>query len=214
MKYGEALSLDFVIPTSAFWLRKDLTEGGNPYKLVNIHGGDKVMDCGAYIGTFTVAALEQCAGSAVCYEAAPKNAAMLRAGLARYGTRVRIVEAALTASEDATAKLSLSGFSGANSILPSPNRPKSIQVAAINFRDELLQLRPHVVKIDIEGAEYDLLDSLVAGDLYDVRTIFVEFHPIEQRDERIRRIVRFLTAEGFIIASMRKRANVATREQP
>lgn len=211
MNYGSVLPSGFTLPTSAFWLKKDLTVEGNPFKLINIQPGDRVMDCGLYIGTFTSACMEQGAGNARCYEAAPKNAALAKGNLARYGDAVQIVEAALTASDAMEVVLTMSGFSGANSILPSVNRSKSIRVKAVNFRQQLLAFDPHVVKLDVEGAEYDLLDSLQPGDLARVRCLFVEFHPIDQRDDRIRKVSEFIQAEGFAIESRKLRAFVASR---
>lgn len=212
MKYGDALPSGFNVPTSAFWLKKDLTPEGNPFKLVNVHAGDKVMDCGLYIGTFTAACMEQGAAGVRCYEAAPKNAALARANLERYGTVVDIVEAALTATDKENVELTMSNFSGANSILPSAHRQKSIRVPAVNFRQQLIAFQPNVIKLDVEGAEYDLLDSLEPCDLAGVRCVFVEFHPIADRDTRIRRIRQFFEGEGFGITSEKLRAFVADRD--
>ncbi len=212
MRYGDALPADFNVPTSAFWLKKDLTPDGNPFKLVNLYAGDKVMDCGLYIGTFTAACMEQGAAGVRCYEAAPVNAKLAKENLSRYGSVVEIVEAALTAGSDHSVTLTMSGFSGANSILPSATRAKNIKVRAINFRQELLAFNPNVIKLDVEGAEYDLLDSLTVRDLANVRTIFVEFHPIENRDVRIKKIADYFQSEGLTIESTRLRAFVASRD--
>lgn len=212
MRYGDILPEGFNVPTSAFWLRKDLTVDGNPFKLVDVREGDVVMDCGSYIGTFAAAALEQGAASVTCYEAAPKNAALLVENVARYGDKVTVVEAALVATDAERVTLTMSGFSGANSVLPSENRKKSIEVKAINFAYELRRLQPQIVKLDVEGAEYDLLSLLYRGDLASVRCLFVEFHPIFNREVRIEDIRRYLAYEGFTIASTRKRAFVARKD--
>lgn len=213
MKYGESLPAGFNVPSSAFWIQKDLTVDGNPFKLVELQPGDSVMDCGGFIGTFTAACMEQGAASVVVYEAAAKNAALLRGNVARYHPRVVVVEAALTAGDDNTVTLAMANFSGSNSIVPGA-KGKATTVRATNFRAELLTLKPQVVKLDIEGAEYDLLDSLKPGDLASVRTLVVEFHPIDDREHRIKRIAAFLEAEGYAIFSMRKRAFVASRDKP
>lgn len=210
MKYGSVLPEGFNVPKSAFWLKADL-EKRNPFDQVVIQPGDIVMDCGAFIGTFTAAAMEQGAASAVCYEAAPKNAALLRNNVSRYPT-VHVFEKALTADKVTSVELTMSGFSGANSILPSPNRLKVIEVRAAHFRTELLFFKPQVLKIDIEGAEYALLASLQSSDLSSVRHLFIEFHPIEEREAKIAQIRAFIKAEGFSILSARNRAFVAAKE--
>jgi FkbM family methyltransferase len=211
MKYGEAIPKGFHIPKSAFWLRADL-EKRNPFELLPLRKGDTVMDCGAYIGTFTAAALEQGAKWAVCYEAAPKNAELLRGNMERYGDRVSICEYALVAGNGLEIELTMSGFSGANSVIPSPNRKKHITVPAVNFRGELARIKPTVLKIDIEGGEYPILDTLKSGDLRRLNAIFIEFHPDPNREEKVMDFWRFLAHEKFEVISKRNRAFIAVRK--
>lgn len=45
-----------------------------------------------------------------------------------------------------------------------------------------------------------------------MRDIFIEFHPIENRDARIALVTEKLNAEGLITVSERRRAFIATRE--
>lgn len=212
MKYGDALPADFNIPTSAFWLRNDLKPSGNPFALLPLAPDTVVMDCGAYIGTFAAACIEQGARHVYCYEAAPKNAALLCQNMERYGQYVTVVEAALTSHYNIAVALTMSGFSGANSIVPSENRPRSIVVGAINFRDTLLAIRPQVVKLDVEGAEYDLLLSLRAGDLSTVDSLFVEFHPIANREAKIAAVESYIKSEGLTVVGTRRRAFTAVRD--
>jgi len=209
MRYGDVLPSSFMIPTSAFWLRNDL-EKHNPFEHLELPRSATVMDCGAYIGTFAIACVEQGAAYVTCYEAAPKNAAMLRQNCSRY-QQIGVIEAALVASNDSTVSLNLSGFSGANSILPQTRRMKFIEVSAVNFRRSLLTLRPSVLKLDVEGAEYDLLASLCPGDLRSVRSLFIEFHPIANREQRIADVRRYLEESGLTVVSARKRAFTASR---
>lgn len=211
MRYGDILPEGFNIPTSAFWLRADL-EKRNPFELVLLRSGDTVMDCGAYIGTFAAACLEQAAARVTCYEAAPKNAILLRGNMQRYAERVSVIEGALVASDAETVDLTMSGFSGANSTLPSANRKKFITVPAVNFRNELLHLLPDVVKIDVEGAEYELLGSLQPGDLRSLTCLFIEFHPITDREAKIAAIRAFIEAEGLTVINARNRAFTAVRK--
>ena len=213
MRYGDILPAGFVVPSSAFWLKNDLTVEKNPFKDLPTPERATVMDCGAFIGTFTAACLEQRAWHVTCYEAAPKNAGILRMNMARYGTHVTLIEKALTATDAQIVTLNMSGFSGTNSILPpTTTKSKSIEVPALNFRRELLRVRPQVLKLDVEGAEYDLLESLEVGDLASVESLFIEFHPIEDREELIDDISQFLVHEGFTIINARRRTFTAVRK--
>jgi len=210
-RYGEALPAHFILPPSFRWvLNKDLHN--NPFSSVEIRPGDRVMDCGAAVGTFTVAALE--AGARVrAYEPLPKNISILKDNIRPYGERAELVEAALIPGPETSVILAGgSGFPGTHSIC---SRAKIIKqrfiVPAVQFRTELIAFKPQMLKIDIEGGEYLLLPTLAPGDLASLHCVFIEFHPFEEREARIDRIARYLQAEGFEIVNARKRAFTAKR---
>lgn len=131
--------------------------------------------------------------------------------MAPYGSRALLLPKALVPGDDKTITLNLSGFSGANSIIPAKNRSKSVEVPASCFRQKLARFRPQVLKIDIEGAEYAILATLRPGDLKSVRQIFIEFHPYQDREHQIASITKFLAREKFKIISDRKRAFIASK---
>ena len=210
-RYGEALPAHFVLPASFRWvLAKDLHN--NPFSYVEVHAGDRVMDCGAAVGTFSVAALE--AGASVrAFEPLPKNAAILRDNVAPYGERADVIEAALIPGPESSVWLAGgSGFPGTHSIC---SRAKVIKqkflVPALMFREQLIYYQPNVLKLDIEGGEYLLMPTLKLGDLASVHCVFIEFHPFDDREARIFAIARYLQAEGLKIVHDRKRAFTARR---
>lgn len=216
MEYGQALPPTFqFVP---FWARKDLKK--NPFQQIVLYPTDRVMDCGAHVGMFTVACLEQGVASVQCYEPAPKNADRLRINTEPYGAqgRVTIKESALVPHKCGPVMLRLSGFDGAHQLqtvadlLQKDDAPRTVSVSTTPFRPELLAFGPSVLKIDVEGAEYELLDALQSGDLDSVRWLFVEFHPYPDREERIRMIRLFLKAEGFALVNTRPRSFIATRQ--
>jgi FkbM family methyltransferase len=214
MKYGDALPADFDVPAAFKWvLGKDLSEK-NPFERVVIRAGDRVMDCGGCIGTFTAAVLEQGAAHVRCYEPLPKNLEVLERNVARYvhAGRADVVQAALVPDSALRVKLNGTGFPGNHSIVErKQSKGKEVEVAARCFRTALLEYRPDVLKLDIEGAEYALLETLEAGDLDGVNCIFIEFHPDAERDARVAYIKGFLLDEGFVVVNERLRAFTALR---
>ncbi len=211
MKYGEALPSTFVLPKSAFWIKQDLIK--NPFADLEIRRGDVVMDCGSYVGTFAAAAAEQGAGLVHCYEASSKTFDLLAANMQPYGSRAVCKNVALVHDARARAVLHMSGFDGANSIIAPADAKKTADVAAVNFRLELLAIRPDVIKFDIEGAEYDLFRSLSPGDFQSVRTVFVEFHPVNNRLAEVAAVKAYVRAEGLYERSHRDRAYIADRHK-
>jgi FkbM family methyltransferase len=191
----DALPEWFHVPKGTlFWMQKDLD--GNPFEHVIVKPGDVVMDCGACVGTFSAWALHQGARLTVAWEPEPRNFAQLTANMEPFGNRARCVNAALVPGAAKTVNLICSGFTGAHSVVRGKGK-KVITVAARRFRDELFAIKPQVLKVDVESAEYDLFDSLRPGDLDGVRSAFVEFHPIEGKDERMARVKRFVLDHGF-----------------
>jgi FkbM family methyltransferase len=205
-KYGEALPKDFNIPSAFRWiLDKDLTVN-NPFDQVVMEPGARVMDCGAAVGTFSAAALEQGAGRVYSYEPLPETAAVLRDNLRRYGKKSEVFERALSPDGRAWVELHGTGFPGNHSLVERPSDKGSLSVRAVSFRAEVLRLVPDVIKLDVEGAEYDLLASLRKGDLVKTSCMFIEFHPITDRDSRLVAVKSFLAEEGFVVVKDRLRA--------
>jgi len=213
MTFAYTLPPGFNLTPAFRWiLTKDLQT--NPFDRMVIAPGDRVMDCGAAIGTFTAAALEAGAGLVRAYEPLPVNVEVLRQNVGRYGERAEIVPAALVPDRRPTAWLETgSSFPGTHSIVTRAKNPKGrVEAAATNFRDEVLRLRPQVIKLDVEGAEYDLLATLRPGDFADLTCCFIEFHPWDHQDAAILRVRRFLAGEGMVCVKSRKRAFTALRE--
>ena len=77
----------------------------------------------------------------------------------------------------------------------------------------MLLRNPTVVKVDVEGAEYELFDALQPGDLTGVRGLFVEFHPADDKLAKIAKIQRYAASEGLTALSNRLRAFVAVRQK-
>jgi FkbM family methyltransferase len=157
-----------------------------------------VVDLGANLGRFSCALAERFHCSCVALEPAPENAAHIP-----QHPRVRVVQGAIAAKSGA-GELQLASDCTANRLaLPGNGNAASITVALLDY-SSLLQAagirQVDLLKVDVEGAEWDFFDSLTDADLLSIGQITVEFHDfIEELGEARRtwKIYQRLLGLGF-----------------
>jgi FkbM family methyltransferase len=139
-----------------------------------------VMDCGAHIGTFSRRALEEGAKQVVCYEPFPFCAESLRRNLPESS---EIVEAAIV-SDSSPQTLDFyyrpQRLEGATLIHKGANHTRwnfqTMTVKTVRFWEELERVRPSILKMDIEGAEWEILEGRQIPDF--VESLFIEVHQL------------------------------------
>ena len=145
--------------------------------------GATVIDIGANVGAYTLlfAQWVGSTGRVVAFEPAPASVAGLRHQLRLNGVadRVEVVESAV-ADVVGTALFAADRASGANALIPDGHHGDhtvSVRTTSLDAFCEANHLHPDVIKIDVEGAELDVLRG--ARRTLAVRGIeaFVELHP-------------------------------------
>lgn len=175
-----------------------------------VNAGTIVWDVGANVGLYTRRFLEREAQHVVCFEPAPDAVATLRrqfgAGTPFEG-RVCVVPVALARSRG-TLRFAADGASPTNHLIRSSDTAGTIEVQVRAGDDVLRDHRlphPHVIKIDVEGFELDVLEGLSGAVLADpqLRAVFVEVHfaLLNERglDDAPARICRLLGERGFTV---------------
>ena len=147
-----------------------------------VRPGVTVLDVGANIGAYTLlfATWAGPSGRVVAFEPSPHSAEGLREHLRLNGVadRVEIVQAAVSNAEG-TAWFDCSGPSGANALISEARGGGAITVntTTLDAYCESRGLRPSVIKVDVEGAELDVLRGGRRTLAQPGLDIFVEFHP-------------------------------------
>ncbi len=149
-----------------------------------VRPGAVVLDVGANVGSYTLlfAMWAGATGRVFAFEPAPEARDGLRMHVALNGLegRVEIVAAAAAASVG-TARVRIDGASGANALAAGLYHAAAgyidVETTTIDAFCERHRTRPDVLKIDVEGAELDVLKGarrvLAQQDLQ----AFLEFHP-------------------------------------
>lgn len=167
------------------WLANDYEKIVKPMNKV-------VVDVGAHIGLFTLRAIITYKSDlVVAVEPNPENLNLLYANilLNRVKDRVRIVKACAGRSRGKK-KLFISEESGRSSVLPLSGN--YIIVDEVRLDEELDGLDVDFVKVDVEGAELDVIDGL--------RNKIRENHPImviEVNEQNLASLLNYVKGLGY-----------------
>lgn len=145
------------------------------YGRLGIEPGESALDIGAQIGAFARWAWEQGAGKVTCVEPEPDNLELLRRNTE--GFDVRILAGAAIGRDDTQVDLFVNEKK--NQGLHSTEHVRgraAIRVPAFRFSRLLGRYRPRVLKVDIEGAEYNLDWITALHEKWKPRMIAVELH--------------------------------------
>lgn len=164
------------------------------YLPVGIRKGDTVMDVGAHHGHFALLAAREGAVQVCSYEPAPENLVYLRQNTQDV-PQIELHEYAL-GREKGIRELWLNPGrnTGAHSLIKRRGR-EPVEVMVRSFTDEVKEIRPDIIKIDIEGAEYELdLDCLGS-----VRGVAIELHLQGNQRIEAQRVHRYIRSLGFTV---------------
>lgn len=153
--------------------------------VADLPDGFGAFDIGGHVGCFSVALSAARPDSRVwAYEASPSTAAYTQRNVTQNGMsdRVTVVNVAMSSTAGTLRFADNAGGSGLNGIT-APEGTQEIDIPAITFADALEQAdRPiRLVKIDTEGAEYDIVLGSDPAAWADVERVVMEYHDVPGR---------------------------------
>jgi FkbM family methyltransferase len=137
---------------------------------------DTWLDIGGHLGLFAIRMARQFPKikNIVSYEALPHNVTFAVENLKVNGvTNCEMVQKAIVPNDLETISFFISSDSGKHSILPVKGR-EVITVPAININDAIRQSGATAIKMDVEGAEYELIKAI--EDWSNIRVVIIEWH--------------------------------------
>tara|TARA_B110000046_G_scaffold43468_1_gene48411 strand:+ start:300 stop:953 length:654 start_codon:yes stop_codon:yes gene_type:complete len=163
-------------------------------KSIDILETDIVADIGAYVGEYSIYALNKGAKKVLSYEPTPETFDVLKMNInsLKNKDKSKIYNAAVVGDNSKTINLFISkGIGVTNSIVKERGKVGSIEIEAIKYEKALQDAT--IVKIDVEGAEYNF-DILQPN----LRAIILEFHPLgnDWKDRAIK-IMNKIESSGF-----------------
>lgn len=172
-------------------------------QIFNVENGEMVIDVGAHVGLFTVKARKAVGedGLVVAIEPEPKNAALLSENVEKHGFKNVVVVKKAAGNYKGKVKLYLSPGSRGHSLLPI--RPSSINVGMDtldNIAAELGLTRVDFIKIDVEGAELDVLEGAEKIlHMPNVKLAIAAYHPLPDGSSEFQKIFSYLKSKGMKI---------------
>jgi FkbM family methyltransferase len=164
--------------------------------------GDTVLDLGANIGFFAMHLQQLAPGIRVhCFEPASANRAMIERNVKANGCKSSVMVHPFAVA-GGPGRLELRGAANSvhRSIFASRFVGEEVEVVDAVGLDQALDLcgnRPvDLLKIDVEGAEIEVVEGLPAGRWGQVRRVVVEYHDLFRPGCR-ERVSRVLAAAGF-----------------
>lgn len=160
------------------------------YNKFNLKPDDVVADLGAYVGEYALSALKQGVKLVKSYEPTPETFYVL---MKNKRENMEIYNYAVVGNEEKNVYLNISlGIGVTNSISKGHKKGGKIVVNAIRYEDAIKGC--NVVKIDVEGAEYDY--DIIQPQL---RGIILEFHPRTDFDwkEKAYKIMDNIEKSGY-----------------
>ena len=152
-----------------------------------------IVDGGANIGLFSVTAADRFQRAQIdCYEPSRENVALLCRNLARNGVSADVRQAALWAREEKLRFVEVKSYSG--TVSPAAEVAAGCEVQAV-----LPEIKEDCwLKLDIEGAEYELLPALFAAGRFP-RWISAELHHYRDKGPRL---VALLGERGYAVSNV------------
>lgn len=157
-----------------------------------IREGDRVLDCGAHVGAFSVWAEKKRGALCLGVEASSASFALASENLRANGCASTVIHGAVTPRPGQT-RLRLNERTPSRTSAFNAKGEEEV-VTNVTMASLLASFRPTVLKLDIEGGEYALLDA--GFDLAGLRAIAMEYHfRFDKRtSEAVRRIARLEVA--------------------
>lgn len=161
---------------------------------VNLPAKSYIIDCGANIGISTLYfKYSHPDAYVIAFEPDAKNFALLKKNIDAWGlSGVEVKEQAVWKENT---RLRFHSNATMGSRFDDSGGGSTVEVAAVRLKD-LLTRRVHFLKIDIEGAEYEVIRD-IAEELKMVDHMFLEYHGKFSQNGELNHIFQILVEAGF-----------------
>ena len=166
-----------------------------------INVNDTVIDIGAHIGLFSLLVSQRCkTGKILSFEPVRENFDLLVSNLKlNHIENVLPFNMAVSKNLDKL-NLFLNDDQSAHSIFPKSSESISVESTSLQKIFEENKISScKLLKLDCEGAEYEIIDSLPLEYLNKIQNIVMEYHSADTKPELVKNLIQKIKNAGFKI---------------
>jgi FkbM family methyltransferase len=181
---------------SIIWLLKEYNKHG-----FTIGKHDIIIDIGAHIGIFSLYASRFCTnGKIFCYEPSAENYQLLQDNLRQNKIANIFPNNAAVSNSNGTVNFYINSDNTAHSIYDATS--KSIQVKSQTLQNifDVNNIQScDYLKLDCEGAEYEIIESLPDDYFRKIKQIYIEYHFGDTKHDMLDSMIKKLERLSFSI---------------
>lgn len=180
------------------WLLEDYK-----IKKFEIHSNDVIIDIGAHIGIFTIYASQFCNnGKIYSFEPVKENYDLLLNNIELNRLeQVKLFNLAVSNTND-DVTIYINDDKSAHSVFPSSKSSVNVKSITLqNIFEENNISHCNFLKLDCEGAEYEILCNLPTKYFKKIDKIVMECHFVDKKPELIDRLKQILAKQGFQVVT-------------
>jgi len=187
-----------IMQLTTIWVDKEYTIPG-----FEIDENDVIIDIGGHIGLFILFCKQFCKkGKIFCFEPVKENYEQCRENIRINNLQnINLFNMAVT-KETGETSIYLNEDDSGHSVFLKNN--KSVKVKSISLKDILLSNKIehcNLLKIDCEGAEYEIIESVPEHFFENIDKIIIEYHFAKDNQELLEKLIKKLKTASYSLTT-------------
>ena len=180
------------------WIIKEYSRLG-----FEINENDVIIEIGAHIGLFSLFAWQYCKnGKIYCFEPVKENYDMLLSNLELNGIKNIMPINSAVSNEESTVTIFLNQDEAGHSMYSPTSRQLQVRSTSLKkiFDDNKIE-KCDFIKMDCEGAEYEIINSLPPDYFQKIKKIAIEYHFADTKPESLKNLIKKLESLSYKIST-------------